>query len=257
MASKTGVLNISAQGIKQKSTVWQKLSHPSCVDKLKSLDISNNNLKTLPLTVVQLPKLKTLIISKCQLASVPDMNQLSSLSSLNASHNVLQNDGLRQLPVSLTKLDLSFNGFVTFPMDLFNLVNLTELNLSNNSIIVLDGIGQLVSLVWLVLDQNELSFIPHEIGNLTKLKHISLKYNAITKQIEGQQSISSELFTHTSTEEINLEGNMLTRDDVLAYEGVEEFISRRKRNKDKLLQGGGLLDLSVFGLEGAQKSMKE
>jgi hypothetical protein len=35
----------------------------------------------------------------------------------------------------------------------------------------------------------------------------------------------------------------------MSFEGVEDFIARRKKNKDKLLQGGGLLDLSFFGLE--------
>lgn len=252
---------MSAQGLKQKSTVWKKLSQPSCVDKLKSLDISQNTLHTLPLTVIQLPKLKTLIVSKCKLSSLPDMDHLPILSSLNASDNELQNNGLGQMPTSLNKLDLSFNRFISFPIEFCALVHLTELNLSNNSIVVLDGIGQLVSLVWLVLDHNEITYIPHEIGNLTKLKHISLKYNAITKKIEGQQSISSELFTHTSTEEVNLEGNMLTREDVLSYDGVDELIQRRKKNKDKLLQGGGMLDLSFFGLErgdeGAAKNMRE
>jgi Leucine-rich repeat (LRR) protein len=249
MAVKTGVLNISGQGVKQKSTVWKKISQESYVNKLKSLDISGNALNTLPLEVVELPKLKTLILSKCHLTSLPNMTQLGSLSSLNASDNLLQNDGIGQLSTSLVKVDLSFNGFVSYPIELSNLTNLTELNLSNNSIVLLDGIGQLVSLVWLVLDNNEITYIPHEVGNLTKLKHISLKFNSITKKIDDQQSISSELFTHTSTEEINLEGNQLKREDVLGYEGVDEFIRRRKKNKDKLLHGGGMLDLSIFGLE--------
>lgn len=244
MAEKVGVLNISAQGLKHKSSVWKRLS-----DKLKSLDISRNALCTLPVEVTHLPKLKTLIISKCNLSSLPDTTPLISLTSLNASANVLHNDGLEQLPTSLVKMDFSFNMLVSFPMEFINLPLLTELNLSNNAIVVLDGIGQLISLVWLVLDGNEISFIPHEIGNLAKLKRISLKDNSIAKKIDDQQSISAELFTHTCAEEISLAGNMLKQDDVLAYDGVEEFVNRRKKNKDKLLQGGGLLDLSLFGLD--------
>lgn len=249
MASKTGVLNISNQGIKSKSAVWKKLNHACFTDKLKSLDISGNTLTTLPVEVTQFPKMKTLIVSKCQLPALPEMTHLSALSSLNASDNLIQNNGIDGLPESLVKLDLSLNRFIAFPTEIFNLTHLTELNLSNNSIIVLDGIGQLVSLVWLVLDHNAIAFIPHEIGNLTKLKHISLKFNSIAKKIDNQQSISAELFTHTSTEEINLEGNSLKREDIMSFEGVDEFINRRKKNKDKLLQGGGMLDLSFFGLE--------
>jgi leucine-rich repeat protein SHOC2 len=249
MASKTGVLNISAQGIKKKSSVWKKLSKACFVEKLKSLDISGNAVKEIPVEVTQLPNLKTLIVSKCQLSFLPDLDNLCVLSALNASDNLLQNDGLGQLPSSLTRLDLSCNGFVAYPMECSSLIHLTELNLSNNSIIVLDGIGQLLSLVWLILDKNEITYIPHEIGNLTKLKHISLKFNCISKNIEGQQSISAELFTHTAAEEINLEGNKLTKVDVQKFEGVDEFMKRRQKNKNKLLQGGGLLDLSVFGLE--------
>jgi Leucine-rich repeat (LRR) protein len=249
MAAKTGVLNISLQGLKLKSTVWKKLSQDCYKEKLKSLDISGNKLVELPAEVVHLPKLKTLIISKCHLTSLPDITNMEVLSSLNACDNALQNDGTCHLPSSLVKLDLSANRFIAFPTELFNLTSLTELNLSNNAIALLDGIGQLVSLVWLVLDDNQITFIPHEIGNLTKLKHVSLKHNCIAKKVDDQQSISSELFTHTSAEEINLEGNKLKREEIMSFEGVEDFIARRKKNKDKLLQGGGLLDLSFFGLE--------
>ena len=249
MAAKTGVLNISSQGIKQKSTVWKKLHNECYLSKLKSLDISMNSLTTLPPIVVQLGMLKTLIISKCQLSHLPDMSNLTVLSSLNASNNNIPNDGLDQLPVSLVKLDLSHNRLVAYPPEFYQLTNLTELNLSSNSIVVLDGIGQLVSLVWLKLDDNEITFIPHEVGNLTKLKNISLKNNFISKKVDDQQSISAELFTHTSAEEINLQGNRLTKDDLMKFDGVEAFLNRREKNKNKLLQGGGMLDFSVFGLE--------
>lgn len=249
MAAKTGVLNVSGQGIKFKSSLWKKLSCETYVSKLKSLDVSNNPIKEFPYEITQLSKVKTLILCKCNFSSLPPIDHLSCLTSLNVSDNCLDDNGIGGLPLSLTKLDISYNRLISFPISLSSLVNLTELNLSNNAIVVLDGIGQLHSLVWLILDNNDISFVPHEIGNLNRLKHISLKSNSITKSVQGQQSISPQLFISTAVDEINLHNNQLTQDDLNKFEGVEEFLKRRQKNKDRLLQGGGMLDFSVFGLE--------
>lgn len=48
---------------------------------------------------------------------------------------------------------------------------------------------------------------------------------------------------------LELAGNVLDKTDLMGMEGVESFLSRREKSKNKSLQGGGMLDLSVCGLD--------
>ena len=41
----------------------------------------------------------------------------------------------------------------------------------------------------------------------------------------------------------------LTNKVLLAFDGVDDFLARRQRLKQKNLQGGAMNDFSVFGLE--------
>jgi hypothetical protein len=87
---------------------------------------------------------------------------------------------------------------------------------------------------------------------LIKLKKISLKGNAIKAKSSSNpeiQSIPKELFTHTAVDHIDLERNLITKQEILNMEGVEVFIERRKKQKDKTMQGGAITDLSLFGFD--------
>ena len=95
--------------------------------------------------------------------------------------------------------------------------------------------------------------LPDEISQLTKIKKISLKRNQIKKfslsKSDHSQSIPSSLFNSTGILNIDLEGNPLSKTDVMKFDGVESFLERRKSLKNKALSGGGLNDNSLFGLE--------
>eukprot|EP01034_Spumella_vulgaris_P030228 gene30228-37401_t len=79
---------------------------------------------------------------------------------------------------------------------LSNAINITTLELTNNRITSLAGIGSLVSLIDLYLDDNLLT----------------------------------------------------DKAELLAFEGMEAFLERRKNLKDKSLSGGALMDYTLFGL---------
>lgn len=252
MSKKTGVLNVSEQGLKFKSKFWINLENPEIMESLKSLDLSKNDLEKLPTCICNLLKLKVFIANYCNLIEIIDLSSLSQLNDLQLSHNALENGKISGFPINLLKFDLSFNQFYIFPSELICLSNLKELNLSHNSIELLDGIGALISLTQLYLDHNRLREIPIEIENLTQLKLLSLKNNLLTKRAvtrEGQ-SLPSGLFTSTELNRLDLEGNIsIKKSEVLDFQGIEHFLERRKKIKDKHVQGGALGDLSLFGIE--------
>lgn len=63
------------------------------------------------------------------------------------------------------------------------------------------------------------------------------------------QSISQALFTVSAVESLELAGNLLEKNELVAMAGVDVFLTRRQKHKNKNLQGGALLELSVCGLD--------
>lgn len=214
--------------------------------------MSGNSLKSLPVEVYSMTNLKTLHASRCGLQRISDLTPLDKLTQLYLDKNDLEIDMIMPLPVSLQKLDLSTNHFSALPPVLPGLMNLTELNLAGNRIQILTGIGGLVSLVNLILDDNAICEVPEEAANLVKLRSISLKNNRITKRAASHdgQSIPAAFFSQTNVDTIDLSGNAgLTKADVMAFEGVDKFIERRKKVKDRSFQGGAMTDFKMFGLD--------
>jgi Leucine-rich repeat (LRR) protein len=252
MSLKTGVLNISNQDLKRSSSVWNRLRSDEFSRKLTSIDISRNKLKEFPTEILNLLLLKHINFSSCMLSSIPNFDEFDRLVTISGSDNELTNNFEVRLASSSVQCDFSNNRFEAFPSFLLNLSNLSELDLSSNQILFLDGIGTLVSLTILNLDDNIIMEVPEEIGNLSKLKRLSLKRNQLAilaKSREGY-SLPSVLFLNTSIDNINLEGNNnLKKSEILALPGIEVFLERRQKTKDKALHGGALTDLSLFGID--------
>ena len=56
------------------------------------------------------------------------------------------------------------------------------------------------------------------------------------------------MFTNTQLDEILLSGNlMLSKKMLLRFDGIDSFVERRKKSKDRNLAGGVVDDLSIFG----------
>lgn len=255
-AKKTGVLNVANAQLSCKSSLWTS-DHFLCLSsKLKVLDLSSNDLISVPNQITAFTGLKTLNIANCQIVTGPDITPLTCLISLDLAYNKLGGPtapSLFAMPTSIKKLKLHHNLFTEFPVSILNLVNLTELNLSSNQITAIDGIGALLSLVELNLDDNFILIVPSEIGNLSKLRSISLERNRLlgyNTQSGALQCLPKELFELTLVISIKLKGNMeLTKKDLSQFEGVETFLTRRKESKDRNLSGGAMDNFEVFGLE--------
>lgn len=240
------------QKLKPSSEIWPELEQESVVSKIKSLDISGNALKMIPVQVYQLSNVKTLLANGCSIQYTNSLEALTKLTKLGLDHNILEDDKIGPLPESLITLNLSFNHLNNFPAALHCLVNLISLQLSSNRIESLYGIDMLVSLEEVNLDDNLLEELPESICALTKLKKISLLRNRFTKTAvtrEGQ-SIPAGLLENSAVDHIDLMGNVgITRADVMAFKGIDKFLERRQALKEKNFSGGALIETTLFGLD--------
>ena len=220
---------------------------------LKTIDISGNAVKALPVEFYAMVHLKILHASRCSIQRVSDLSTLDRLIQLDLDKNDLEVDVLGPLPASLSRLNLANNHFSGLPPTLNNLVNLAELNLSGNRIESVFGIGALVALQVLILDNNQIAEIPEDASNLVRLKQMSLKNNRLGKvsiSNPEKQSIPASFFTQTQVDCITLTGNNdLKKSDVLGFNGVDIFIERRRKSKEKSLHGGAMTDFDLFGLD--------
>ncbi|NEO85545.1 MAG: GTPase [Spirulina sp. SIO3F2] len=122
-----------------------------------------------------------------------------NLSSLGLYDISLQ---LTQL-TDLTDLDLSGNILMSLPPELGQLKNLKWLYLSGNELASLPSeLGQLVSLIGLYISGNELKKLPPELGYLANLTELDLYGNGLT-------GLPPELGRLTKLNKFDLSGNQL------------------------------------------------
>lgn len=261
-ARKTGVLNLVASSLSPSSSTWSKID----VMSIKLIDISNNPLPHLPVEIYAMQNLKYVICftytnfvnsfrklkcNHCQLENLYSaISNNGNLSHIEAEHNKLGQGLIGELPPSITHLSLAHNQFTCIHPSLHSSLNLLVLDLSGNQIQSLQGIAMVISLTDLCLDDNLISEIPEEVSSLSKLKRISLKRNRIGSKavtFDGQ-SIHEKVFTDSNIESIDLEGNPIKKSTITNFNGVEAFLERRKKLKEKNLMMGASTDLELFGL---------
>jgi len=121
--------------------------------------------------------------------------------------------------------------------DCSRLVTLQILDLSSNQIDkVPPSVAFLVQIVDLNLDDNTIECIPHEVGALKKLKILSLRNNQVQGDMvasTGYQSLPEELFAGTCLERLNLEGNPILRRELNEFKGVDMWLDRQSKTKQK------------------------
>ncbi|XP_069698714.1 protein phosphatase PHLPP-like protein isoform X2 [Periplaneta americana] len=187
----------------------QKLNINPPPTHLKHLDVSYNELETLPDWTAGCPQLRSLFASHNKLRALPEhlfCGELGSLQTLQLSYNQLQRLPAVIRHVPLQELFLQSNSLATLPNNFFTAsVRLRVLNLSNNRLCELPaGCDQTHQLEKLYLTANCLADNSLQVlGRLGNLRTLHAAYNCITTLPESCMAVWKEL------EELVLSGNKL------------------------------------------------
>ncbi|RFU32448.1 hypothetical protein B7463_g3879, partial [Scytalidium lignicola] len=141
---------------------WKLPPSLSRASRLTILDVSNNRLEQLEhADLYRLQSLVSFKLANNRLSSLPSyFGQFKCLRTLNVSSNFLDTfpDFLCELD-SLVDIDMSFNSISKIPDDIGKLKNLERFVITNNRLA---------------------NSLPDAFGNLSKLREVDIRYNALT-----------------------------------------------------------------------------
>lgn len=230
MWAKTGIIALrDAQLTALPPEVWELAA------SAQTVDLTNNQLTSLPLQFSRLTSLQKLHLGRNRLTheGLPLSLQpaFDGLQMLSISHNMLSEIPPVCILTSLTGLDLSGNYLTSLPESIGWMSNLQKLNLAANALEGLPtSIGKCASLADLILSDNKLNSLPAEVGSLQKLQNLLVDGNqlsAIPRTI-----LSSCLALHT----INVHRNPLTVEVLRELPEFQMFDERRRAKYSKQME---------------------
>lgn len=150
---------------------------------LKYLDLSDNEIGTMPPAVSSLTNLHHLNINRNSLTSIPEtMKALKYLMFLDLSVNPLEKlpDAITNL-TALQELYLNDTYLEYLPGNFGRLSNLRILELRDNYLMILPkSLSRSTELLRLDIGQNDVQIFPEVIGRFTKLKELWMDSNSLT-----------------------------------------------------------------------------
>lgn len=172
----------------------------------KTLDLSDEQIESLPDMIGHLTTLLRLDLNRNRLTRLPDsIGLLRNLAELSVNDNCLT-----RLPASighlanLTRLNLNNNNLTSLPTSVGNLTSLRSLGVGNNQLHSLpEDVGKLTGLSRLNLSRNRFVSLPDNVCNLTGLTELNLEDNQIVALPQGIGKLTSLTCLH-------LQGNRLT-----------------------------------------------
>uniref|UniRef100_G3NBF2 Leucine rich repeat containing 40 n=1 Tax=Gasterosteus aculeatus aculeatus TaxID=481459 RepID=G3NBF2_GASAC len=149
---------------------------------LTTLDLHDNQLRSLPGALGELQELQQLRLSHNKLTSLPiEVCTLKNLCSITLQQNQLESlpDEMGQLE-KLTHLDLSHNHLKGLPVSLGHLSCLQKLNVCHNELSCLPAsLAQLTNVKLLDFSNNQLTDIPATLSEMPALEQLYLRHNKL------------------------------------------------------------------------------
>jgi len=169
---------------------------------LRSLSLGFNNIRSIPIGIESLKKLKTFYCNYAKLESLPDgFGQLTNLETLS-----LDGNSLSSLPTSfgnlvkLEKLDLSDNPLAFLPPSFGKLKNLKSLSLAAcpklNWDLEAGKLKKMDSLQTLSLRESKLNHVPEDFFLLSHIMELNLSDNNITSIPEINASHKKDILVY-------------------------------------------------------------
>lgn len=188
------------------------------VPDLNTIIVGDCRIKVLPNDINSFSKLITLDLHNNLLLTLPQMNSLSNLKTLNLSRNSFSKypeeiSGL----TTLENLNLSGNSIKIHPGLLTGLSNLKVLNISDNAFEEFpDTILQLHLLESLDISKNKINNIPDSLSSLSNLQNLNASYNTV----ESVGIVTSLVQLRV----LNLSGNKLGPLSGITFENMTNLI---------------------------------
>lgn len=171
----------------------------SLADSLEVLDLSNNQLSTLPDEITQLHKLKIIFASNNCFTTLPEaLGQCENLEMIGFKSNQIKEVSEKALPEKLRWLILTDNHLQTLPSSLGDCPRLQKLALAGNRLTSLPStLYKLKNLELLRISANQLTECPEQLLDLPKLAWFAFAGNPFCQSdihIKSVPSIASSSY---------------------------------------------------------------
>lgn len=200
-------------------------SLPSWMDSfqhLKTLSVANNKLGENTHTV-RLIQVGVCVILYSSSVDLPDeLGFLKKLESLDLSSNALADvpDSLVNLKL-LKTVNLSGNKLKEFPLFLCQLVHVNFVNLSSNQIAQIPEGIEVISAVEINLNQNRITALPDSLARCKRLKVLRVEENCIP--LEG---VSLAVLRNSIISLLCLEGNVVLSRELKQLPEYDKVVSQ-------------------------------
>jgi hypothetical protein len=155
-------------------------------DTLEILDLSNNQLSTLPSDFTKLHKLRILFLSNNLFTVFPEvLAQCQSLTMIGFKNNQINHIAEDAIPVQTRWLILTDNNLTTLPKSIGKCTHLEKFPLAGNQLASLpDEMANCKSLALLRISANQLTALPEWLLTLPKLSWLAFSGNPFCNKID-------------------------------------------------------------------------
>jgi len=173
-------------------------------DSLEILDLSNNNLHTLPDDFGRFQKLRIVFFSENQFTELPEvLSSCPNLTMIGFKSNQIVSVPHRSIPTTTQWLILTNNKIQTLPDSLGNCKNLQKVALAGNQLTELpETMKKCINLELLRISANKLQSLPLWLLELPRLTWLAFSGNPCTFEPESSDSLEEIHWDQIEVKEI-------------------------------------------------------